>query len=165
MKLKRANKRYAPLVMRGLQVALGLVFVSAAWHKIIDPAGFAKIIYGYALFPGAFINILAIWIPFLEAMAGCCLILGVLPRGGLLIINGLLSMFILVIGFNLLRGHEFDCGCFSVAENSSSRSSAVELLVRDLLLLGVGVMLWMDQIRNPQKKASKRAVFSKITNS
>ncbi|SDT98134.1 MauE/DoxX family redox-associated membrane protein [Desulfobacula phenolica] len=124
-----------------IKLVLGITFIVASYHKIEDPAGFAGIIYGYAVFPGAIINLLAIAIPFLELVAGFSLILGVYPRSALLIMNLLLSGFILIIGFNLLRGHQFDCGCFSFSGQSNTASN-VSLLVRDVFLLGAGIYLW-----------------------
>ncbi len=124
-----------------IRLVLGVTFIYASLHKIVHPAQFAKIIYGYDVFPEILINILAIWVPFLEIVAGICLIAGFFPAPALLIINGLLSGFILVIGYNLIRGHEFDCGCFSLAAQSDP-SSAFWLLVRDFMLLVVGIILY-----------------------
>jgi hypothetical protein len=43
---------------------LGLTFVYASYHKILVPADFAKIIYGYDLFPEILINLIAIVVPY-----------------------------------------------------------------------------------------------------
>ncbi|MBU2454399.1 MAG: DoxX family membrane protein, partial [Proteobacteria bacterium] len=107
MKYRKTNKNTVILLFF-IKLLLGITFIYASYHKIADPDGFAKIIYGYDIFPGFSINILAITIPFLELTAGFSLIFGLFPRSALLIINGLLLGFILVIGFNLLRGHQFD---------------------------------------------------------
>ena len=58
---------------------LGVIFVYASYNKILAPAAFAKIIYGYDLFPAVFINLIAIIVPFLELFAGLALIIGVYP--------------------------------------------------------------------------------------
>ena len=92
---------------------LGAVFVYASFHKILDPEHFAKIIYGYYLFPDSSINLIAIILPYIELFAGAALILGIYPRSAALIINVMLLAFIAAISINLIRGHEFDCGCFS----------------------------------------------------
>ena len=123
-----------------IKLILGITFVYASWHKIADPAGFAKILYGYAIFPGFSINILAIIIPFMELIAGFSLVFGLFPRSALLIINALLLGFILSIGFNLLRGHTFACGCFS---SSSQDVSGVYTLIRNLLFLLLGIYMWV----------------------
>ncbi len=123
------------------RLILGLTFIWASWNKMAAPGEFAKIIYGYGVFPGISINLIAIFLPYLEFLTGVCLVTGILPRSALLIINGLLISFILLIGFNIYRGHVFDCGCFSVLETHTA-ASAWSLLIRDFLLLGVGILLW-----------------------
>ncbi len=141
MTLKKKNNNFTPIAMFAIKLILGITFVFASYHKIEDPGEFAKIIYGYSIFPDFSINILAIIIPFIELIAGFSLIFNFFPRAALLLINTLLSGFILVIGFNLLKGHEFDCGCFSLSGQASPFSNHF-LLVRDVFLLGSGIYLW-----------------------
>lgn len=125
----------------GLRLFLGSTFIFASWHKIVSPDQFAVILYGYAVFPHQIINVLAIVIPFVEFVCGACVITGVLKRSGLLLINAMLVSFIILISFNLIRGHEFDCGCFSLG-NTKGTWSSVWLLVRDLGMLGAGIYLF-----------------------
>jgi uncharacterized membrane protein YphA (DoxX/SURF4 family) len=141
MKADQLNRKWPYFRHWALRLLLGLTFIWASWHKIAAPGEFAKIIYGYGVFPGFSINFIAIFLPYLECLAGLCLVTGILPRSALLIINGLLISFILLIGFNLFRGHVFDCGCFSVAETHAT-ASAWSLLIRDFFLLGAGIVLW-----------------------
>lgn len=115
---------------------LGFTFIAASLHKIIAPADFAKIIYGYSLFPPYSINLIAIIIPYVEMIAGMALITGVYPRSAALILSGLLVFFIAAIAFNLMRGHQFDCGCFSLDEGQ--QESPFHLLVRDVVYLTAG---------------------------
>ena len=121
---------------------LGLTFIYASFHKILSPADFAKIVYGYDLFPEIFINLIAIIIPFLELIAGLALIIGVYPRSAAIVINGLLLAFIAVLAINLIRGHEFDCGCFSVNQSGYSSSPKVTL-VRDVIYLALGLQVML----------------------
>ncbi|MCP4720216.1 MAG: protein MauE [Desulfobacteraceae bacterium] len=144
MKLKTMKIDKLKITEILISIVLGLTFIVASYHKIIDPARFAKVIYGYAIFPDFAINVLAIIIPFIELVAGISLILRIHTKSALSIINMFLISFILVIAFNLLRGHEFECGCFSFG-NDSQISSAVSLLIRDILLLIAGVSLWVRQ--------------------
>jgi putative oxidoreductase len=129
------SKPWVELICRW---SLGLLFVAASYHKIINPAQFAKIIYGYQLVPGIAINLIAIILPFLELFSGVALILGIYPRPAALIINAMLLTFVLAISFNLLRGHVFDCGCFSISDTSHP-AAAGALLFRDLVCLSAGV--------------------------
>ena len=124
-----------------LRLMLGVTFIVAAANKIGEPGKFATIIYGYYLFPGWIINLSAIVLPFVELVAGVALVAGVYPRSALMIVNTLLFIFIGAITINLVRGHQFDCGCFSLAA-SDALESAVWLLVRDLGLLTCGAYLW-----------------------
>jgi uncharacterized membrane protein YphA (DoxX/SURF4 family) len=96
-----------------------------------------------------FINLIAIVIPFLELVAGFALIIGFYPRSTAIIINALLLAFITVLAINLIRGHEFDCGCFS-ADQGGYTSSAKVTLVRDIIyfILGMQIVLFEGQRRS-----------------
>ena len=121
---------------------LGLTFIYASYHKIFAPADFAKIAYGYDLFPHNAINLIAIILPFIELIAGLALILGIYPRSAVSIINGMLVAFIIVLSINLIRGHEFDCGCFSV-KKTAYLSTAEPTLVRDIIYLILGMQVFL----------------------
>jgi uncharacterized membrane protein YphA (DoxX/SURF4 family) len=134
------NNNWIELAARWI---LGLTFIYASLHKILSPADFAKIVYGYNLFPEIFINLIAIIIPFLELITGLALIIGFYPRSAAIVINGLLLAFIAVLAINLIRGHEFDCGCFSAGQSGYSSSPKVTLL-RDIIyfILGLQIILF-----------------------
>lgn len=116
-----------------MRLFLGGMFIYASLHKLGDPAAFGKIIYGYKILPSWAINLLAITLPGVELVSGVLLVLGLFSRGAAFIITLSLGVFICAIGYNLWRGIEFDCGCFSFAH--SSRGAAVDLLVRDMVLI------------------------------
>ena len=137
--LKIVNSSWVELVARWF---LGATFIYASYSKILAPAVFAKIIYGYDLFPAIFINLFAITLPFIELIAGLALIIGVYPRSAALIINTLLLAFIISLSINIIRGHEFDCGCFAInAENQSTFSGP--LIIRDFIYLALGVYVFL----------------------
>jgi len=121
---------------------LGLTFIYASYHKILAPADFAKIVYGYDLFPSGIINLIAIVVPFIELIAGLALVLGIYPRSAVLIINSMLVMFGIVLAINLIRGHEFDCGCFSARE-AGYFTSTESTLVRDIFYLIAGLQVFL----------------------
>jgi len=138
------NSRWLELAARWI---LGLTFVYASFHKIISPAEFAKIVYGYDLFPAVFINLIAIIVPFLELVTGLALVIGFYPRSAAIIINTLLLAYIIVVAINLIRGHEFDCGCFA-SGGSGHISSPEVMLVRDGIYFVLGiVVIFFDGIR------------------
>ena len=127
---------------------LGVTFVYASYNKILAPAAFAKIIYGYDLFPAVFINLIAIIVPFLEFFAGLSLIIGIYPRSAALIVTAMLLVFISALSINLIRGHEFNCGCFSI--NSSGQGTFTgPVIFRDFILLALGLYTFF--YRNARK--------------
>ncbi len=134
---KLLNNSYIELSVRW---SLGVIFLYACYHKILAPAHFAKIIYGYYLFPVVSINLIAIVLPFIELFAGLAMILGIYPRSAVLIVNGMLMMFIFALSINLIRGVQFDCGCFSFGEAGYTYSAA-QLLIRDIVFFVCGLQV------------------------
>ncbi len=132
------------LIVRWL---LGIIFLYSCYHKIAVPAHFAKIAYGYYLFPDFTINLIAIILPFFELIVGLALILGIYPRSAALIVNGMLFGFVVAISINLIRGHEFDCGCLSFGK-AGYTSSAIQLLIRNAFCFLLGLqILFFDKHR------------------
>ena len=119
---------------------LGLTFIYASYYKILFPAEFAKIIYGYDLFPAALINLIAIIVPSLELVLALALISGVYTRSAALIVTALLVVFIILLSINLIRGHEFDCGCFAL-QNSENTASSETTIIRDFFYLALGLQV------------------------
>lgn len=132
------NNRWIGIGCRWL---LGVTFIYASMHKIADPAAFAKIVYGYGLFPGQWINLIAIILPFVELFAGLALVFGLWRRAATMIIVGMLLSFILAISINLARGYEFDCGCFPKSTEGLFllSGSPWSTLIRDILLLLIAI--------------------------
>jgi putative oxidoreductase len=123
---------------------LGTIFVYAGLVKIADPLGFALALYNYHILPAWMINPLAICLPWVEVMAGAGLIAGIMISGGALVVTGMLAIFAVAIGISLIRGLDIACGCFSTS--ASAEPITWLYVVRDLLLLGMGVhILLFDQ--------------------
>lgn len=147
------NNSFADILSHGwIELAarwvLGLTFIYASYSKILAPAAFAKIIFGYDLFPAVLINLAAIILPFVELFAGLALIIGFYPRGAALIINAMLVAFIASLSINIIRGHEFDCGCFAVDAGNPSTFSG-HLLMRDFFYFALGVYVFL--FKNPRR--------------
>jgi len=138
------------------RLTLGVTFVYASYHKILAPAEFAKLVYGYSLFPYETINLIAITSPFIELISGISLITGIYTRSAALIIIGMLIAFIIVMSINLIRGHEFDCGCFSLEANPTT-NSARYILGRNIILLIFGAYIFMYGLDKP-----RLSVFMKV---
>ncbi len=131
--------RFKPLYIF-LRMLLGLVFVWAASNKIMDPNGFAIIIKNYMILPDYLINTFAVVLPWLEALCGLLLITGYLVRGSAVLVNLLLTVFILALSLNIFRGIDINCGCFSLG--TKSRTNIYYSLLRDLPLLALGIWVF-----------------------
>jgi uncharacterized membrane protein YphA (DoxX/SURF4 family) len=129
MKALISNK-YLTLAMRLL---LGIVFCYAAVDKILHIDQFARLVYFYHILPGWAINILAVFMPMVEMIAGLALILGIWPRGATALIGVMLVMFLVALIIVYVRGVDINCGCFSTSDKG--KSSAINLILRDFPLL------------------------------
>lgn len=122
-----------------LGIALGGIFLYAAWGKILDPRPLVTIIWGYRILPAGPINLLAIYMPWLELLVGLCLISGLRRRAASLWASGLLLMFIVALGINALRGVNVACGCFSASAEETH--NAWFLVLRDVPMLAAALVM------------------------
>ena len=129
-----------------VQIALGAIFVVAAWPKIADPPSFAHMIYNYHLVPSGFINASALIMPWVEMTAGLCLILGLWTRPARWIVAALLVVFIIAISINLFRGTAIDCGCFDTSAANKTYDERIRdmwiVVIRDAGMLLMCAQLW-----------------------
>lgn len=101
------------------RLILGGVFVFASFDKILHPASFAEAVHRYQILPDGLINLTAIVLPWQELVLGSFLILGFWIPGTVLMSNLLLIAFMGALLFNMARGLDIGCGCFSIASESS----------------------------------------------
>ena len=104
------------------------------------------------------INLAALIIPWLELIAGLCLIFAVLEVPSLIIINGLIVMFTLVVGVSLIRGLDIHCGCFTTSPDA--KSDMAQVLARDIILLAAGLsaLTLRLNLSRPQGSGSSQGV-------
>lgn len=123
----------------------GAVFIFAGGVKVGDPQLFLTAIRGFRVLPDPFAAWLALGLPWLEIFCGLAVMTGFLRRGGLLILNACLIMFLVAIAIAWSRGLDIECGCFG---NAIKTSMATELVI-DLVLLALGVSLMRRQTSFP----------------
>ena len=121
-----------------LRLVLGGVLVWAGLAKVSEPALFAITVRAYNVLPNAFINGFAVVVPWMEIVAGACLLAGFWTRSGALAALALLSSFGVAIAVNVYRGANLDCGCFGL---DGTRGSLNAALVQDLLLIACSLVL------------------------
>jgi cobalt-zinc-cadmium efflux system protein len=119
------------------RIIVGGIFIYASWDKLLHPDGFARIVFNYHLVPSPLINVMAIALPWIEMVAGVCLVIGVWPRSAGLLLAALTVVFIIALSINWFRGVSIECGCFTVSSDAKSVIST--LIARDvgLLLLAI----------------------------
>lgn len=104
-----------PALVRGAQVAIGLVFLAAALAKIGDVAYFAQQVHNYRIAPPWSENLAAIAMPWIELVAGLALVVGPRRRAGAFIALAFMAFFTVAVGAAWARGLDFNCGCFGKA--------------------------------------------------
>ena len=141
-----------PWLSLAVRLALGAIFVAAAIPKIADPPSFAHMIYNYRLLPGGLVGIAALWMPWVELLAGLAIILGLWRRGAAGLIGLLLVLFLAAISVNLARGHAIDCGCFDVREAGKTEGERLADM-RWVLLRDAGMLLLVGQVLFASRRA------------
>ena len=140
--------QWAQVVARLIMAA---IFIYASLDKIAHPAAFAKDVYNYQILPDALINLTALILPWLELFLGLCLVAGIWLPGAVITVNGLLIVFMASLIFNLARGLDVNCGCFSTGGDAPTMSTGWYLL-RDTLFLAVGIFLFYAVFFQPRLK-------------
>ena len=129
-----------------VQIALGIFFVAASLPKLADPPSFAHMVYNYRIVPGAFINLMALTMPWIELLCGLALILGIWTDAARSIIAALLLVFIVAISINLGRNNAIDCGCFDVSAAGKTHEERIAdmhfVVFRDLGMLLMCAQGW-----------------------
>ena len=95
-----------------LALALALLLGAAAAHKLTDPARFRSVLAGYRLLPEALVPLAAAAVIGVEVLAAGLLVVPSQRARGAALAAGLLVVYALALGLNLLRGRtRIDCGC------------------------------------------------------
>lgn len=131
--------RFWTILALMLQIGLGALFVYASLDKIWNPGLFAKAIANYRVLPLPLLHIAAIILPWLEILCGLALIVNRYPRAANSLIGGMLLIFTLAIIIAMLRGLDFNCGCFKVGDGESNIGGAK--ILENMGLIGVSAFL------------------------
>jgi len=126
-----------------LRVALGAIFIYAAWIKLREPwALFAISIASYQALPAWAVELTARVLPWFELTLGVLLIVGLVRRPVTLCTSLLLLTFFSLMVRAMIKGMQIDCGCFGPGEQLSWIT-----LVRDGALLAASLWLTVKAMR------------------
>ncbi|KPK16995.1 MAG: hypothetical protein AMJ62_02990 [Myxococcales bacterium SG8_38] len=135
-----------PVVALSLRLALSLLFVVAAWHKVSDLRRFTATVRAYELLPEALPSFFARVLPLAEAAIAVGLLYDPTQAAASVAAASILVLYAGAIGINLARGRrEIDCGCFA---SSSPAPLSPWLLTRNLVLAtAAGALVWPSRER------------------
>lgn len=124
--------RAKKLVLAGIRVGLGAVFLYAGFLKIREPAAFAGSVAAYKILPYFLNYLVAATIPWIEAICGLLLVIGYRIKAAAGIIAAMNILFIVLLTSTIVRGLDIDCGCF---QQGGAKTSAWTAIGRDILFL------------------------------
>jgi uncharacterized membrane protein YphA (DoxX/SURF4 family) len=141
---------YTTLVLR---LALGAVFLYAAWPKITQSwVLFAMDIDAYQVLPHWAVVFVARTLPWAELLLGFWLISGKWLRLSALGASLLLGSFFVLVVRAYLKGMQINCGCFGSGDVISPRT-----LLRDGTLLAAAVILAVAAFRDSRRTSARQA--------
>ncbi len=148
------QSRLSRYFFRCTRLLLGAIFIAASIDKMAHPAEFAKIVSNYQILPGCLVNIIAIVLPWLEAILGLFILCGWCLPGAAILADLLLVAFLGALSSAVARGIDINCGCFSVKASASQHT--VWHLARDFLflLLGTAVTIQVFRTRSAGNRKS-----------
>jgi len=127
-----------------LRVAIGGLFIYAGGAKLPDLEDFFWSVHHFALTPWDVSMVLAMFLPWLEIIAGLALIVRRLYAGATLIATLLSATFLCAVGSAWWRGLDITCGCFGKEENATNYPKHVAL--NGALLLACLALVWMQRL-------------------
>jgi len=123
-------------VIIAAQLSVAVVFLVAAYPKIMDAKNFAGDILAYDLVGWTVVKWIAVWIPWLEGIAGIMLLIGLWVRPAASLLGLLTVVFAIAKISALSRGLQIDCGCFG----NSDPLTGFDVVLDIVLLLGAVVV-------------------------
>lgn len=113
-------------------LAVAGVFIYAAQSKIIEPRQFIIDIKNYRMVPEELLNLMALFLPWVEMVAAVALLIPQTRRAGATLIIGMLCMFIAAVSYAALyKGYNISCGCFG----KGSAGAGIKTIALDIGLI------------------------------
>lgn len=109
----RKTNEIAPWVALALRLALGGYFVWSGWMKVFRTGldDFTRAVGNYKIVYSPWDAVVAYTVPWVEMVAGACLLIGLWKRGTLGTIAGLVGFFAFGVGQAWVRNLNIACGC------------------------------------------------------
>ncbi|MCW7755033.1 DoxX family membrane protein [Desulfobotulus sp. H1] len=127
------------------RLAMAVIFLAAGIPKIFNPHGFAQIIELYQILPAFLIQPVALILPWLEVILAILLVTQRAYPAAVVLTNLLLISFVAGLLFNMYRGLDISCGCFST--DPEATGDAFFYLLRDASFLLLSFYLLVHLVR------------------
>ncbi len=119
---------------------IGIVFIFAAVGKIHEPMAFLVEIHNYDMLPGFIERIAALWLPWIELLAGIMLLVGYRLKANAALIGIMLTIFTIGVAMAWGRGLDINCGCFGDAVQQ--KVGLAKILENTAMILGSLFLFW-----------------------
>lgn len=139
--IPKNNSELAALVLR---ITLGAWFTYSGGLKIFVTGldRFTRDVGNYKLVSAPLDAVAAYTVPWVEVIGGLCLMLGVLRKGTLVAMTGLVLTFVTAVGWAWSKNLDISCGCHGGDTRLNYWTKAVELAG---YLLAFGYLWWMEK--------------------
>jgi uncharacterized membrane protein YphA (DoxX/SURF4 family) len=97
-----------------LRLAFGILLLIASFDKIRHPYAFAEAVENYLVVGQDLSRWVAVWLPYVEALVGLGLILGIWLDAVSAMNALLMIIFLILVSQAYARGLDIRCGCFFV---------------------------------------------------
>jgi protein-disulfide isomerase/uncharacterized membrane protein YphA (DoxX/SURF4 family) len=127
-----------------IRLALGVIWIWAAWDKIRAPRTFVQAVRAYDATPEWLSKAIGYGLPVLEFSIGVLLVLGVAVRLAAAVSGVLFVVFLIGIIQAAARGIQLECGCFGGGGTTTSGTTYTLDILRDigLLILAAYLIVW-----------------------
>lgn len=141
-----SSKPPAPLggIVLVVRVLLGGLFIFAAVMKLSSPAAFALSVAHFKIIPehaDHLTKLAAYAVPWIEAVCGLSLVLGLWARSAALVLTLLLAGFIAMIASTIYRDLNVSCSCFGKFEFPCSGPVGWCHIARNGVLLALALLV------------------------
>ena len=140
-------------------MALALVFITAALPKIMHPAGFSLSIYRYQILPHGAVNLLAIYLPWIELFSAGFILWPRYRQAAAMLVFAMLLMFTVAIVVSMLRGIDVACGCFTV--DPDAHRLGWQNVFRNVALLAMATWVFFSS-RNTERARPSGTAYHPI---
>lgn len=139
------DKKIINILIAVVRVIIGCLFVYSSMSKFIDLTLFSEIVQKYNVLPVEMVAYFSIFLPGLELVIGVLLIIGYKIKSASLLSALLMIIFVIAIFLNLLRGEDFDCGCFETSWLGIDTTIGWPIIIRNIVWFLLSVLLFLNQ--------------------